>query len=156
MAAEDKSGWVERIANAVVQPLTSDDEIGSAWSVVHELRPHLDREGLIAACKAQRAEGYLAAGLFIDERCIGFAGYRLQTMLAHGRFLYVDDLVVTESLRGGGAGEQLLDWLLVAAREAGCGSLQLDSGSQRSGAHAFYFRCGMKISSFHFYRPLPT
>ncbi|MGQ0799413.1 MAG: GNAT family N-acetyltransferase [Pseudomarimonas sp.] len=137
-----------------MQPLFSDGEIASAWPVVSELRPHLDREALIAACKLQRAEGFLAAGLFIDERCVAFAGYRIQTMLAHGRFLYVDDLVVTESLRGGGAGEQLLEWLLVAARAAGCVSLQLDSGTQRTGAHAFYFRRGLKISSFHFIRPL--
>ena len=139
---------------AVVRSLQTDAEIGSAWTVVHELRPHLDREALIAACQAQRAEGFLSVGLFVDERCIGFAGYRIQTMLAHGRFLYIDDLVVTESLRSCGAGAQLLDWLKGVAREAGCVSLQLDSGTQRTGAHAFYFRRGMKISSFHFIRPL--
>ncbi len=156
MSAESKPAANRRVDNAVVRTLHTDAEIDSAWPVVHELRPHLDRDALIAACKAQRAEGFLAAGLFVDERCIGFAGYRIQTMLAHGRFLYVDDLVVTESLRGCGAGEQLLDWLEAAAKEAGCGSLQLDSGTQRTGAHAFYFRRGMKISSFHFNRPLPT
>lgn len=159
MSAESTPAASRRVAtelmeSAVVRPLQTDAEIGSVWPVVRELRPHLEREALIAAWQVQRREGFLAVGLFVDERCIAFAGYRVQTMLAHGRFLYVDDLVVTESMRGCGAGEQLLDWLQGIAREAGCVSLQLDSGTQRTGAHAFYFRRGLKISSFHFIRPL--
>jgi hypothetical protein len=44
----------------------------------------------------------------------------------------------------------VLDWLAGVAREEGCGSLHLDSGVQRHGAHRFYFRKGMSISSYHF------
>ncbi len=142
------------LARAELRLLDSAEAIASAWPVVHELRPHLDLLGLQRAWESQRDEGYRAVGLFDDEICIGFAGYRVQTMLAHGRFLYVDDLVVSESRRGAGAGEMLMEWLLEAAREAGCVSLQLDSGTQRGGAHAFYFRCGMTIPSFHFRRAL--
>lgn len=144
-----------RLADSVVRPLETADALASAWPVVHELRPHLDQAALIDAWTAQRGEGFRAVGLFLGDRCIGFAGYRVQTMLAHGRFLYVDDLVVAESMRGQGAGERLMEWLTTAAREAGCASIQLDSGTQRTGAHAFYFRDGMTISSFHFRRLLP-
>lgn len=144
------------LGRAELRPLDSSEAIARAWPVVHELRPHLDLLGLQSAWATQHAEGYRAVGLFVDEVCIGFAGYRVQTMLAHGRFLYVDDLVVAEARRGQGAGELLLDWLQEAARDAGCSSIQLDSGTQRSGAHAFYFRSGMTIPSFHFRRALPA
>jgi len=137
-----------------VRALESADELVAAWPVVRELRPHLDQAAFLAACQTQRVEGYRAIGLFAHDACVGFAGYRLQTMLAHGRFLYVDDLVVAESARGSGAGAVMLDWLIEAARREACVSLQLDSGTQRHGAHAFYFRQGMSITSFHFRRAL--
>jgi hypothetical protein len=40
------------------------------------------------------------------------------------------------------------------ARELGCETFSLDSGTQRHEAHAFYFREGMRVTSFHFALPL--
>jgi GNAT superfamily N-acetyltransferase len=83
---------------------------------------------------------------------MGFAGYRIQHMLAHGRFLYVDDLVTDVAVRGRGFGRILLDWLDAEALREGCAGLQLDSGTQRLEAHAFYFARGLRVTSFHFAR----
>ncbi len=80
------------------------------------------------------------------------AGFRVIEFLAYGKFLYVDDLVTTENARSRSYGKRMLDWLVGVAREEGCGSLQLDSGVQRHGAHRFYFREGMKIFGYHFSR----
>ncbi len=82
------------------------------------------------------------------------AGFRIVEFLAWGRFLYVDDLVTAENSRSEGQGKRMLDWLASLAREEGCGQLQLDSGVQRHDAHRFYFREGMKISSYHFSKVL--
>lgn len=133
-----------------IRLLDTADAVASAWPVVQQLRPHLDQGDLVAAWQRQQAEGYRAVGLFVDGRCVGFAGFRLQHMLAHGRQLYVDDLVTEQAGRGSGAGTRLLDWLKGEAQRLDCDSLQLDSGIHRSGAHAFYFARGMHISSFHF------
>jgi GNAT superfamily N-acetyltransferase len=118
--------------------------------VVRQLRPHLDRGDLIAAVQRQRAEGYRAVGAYAEGVCVAFAGYRIQQMLAHGRLLYLDDLVSDESERGAGYGRALMHWLTQEAQREGCETLQLDSGSHRLQAHAFYFRFGMRITSFHF------
>jgi GNAT superfamily N-acetyltransferase len=124
------------------------------WPVLRELRPHLDEAALVAAVAAQRAEGYRLIGAWRGQTPVGAAGFRLQQMLAHGRLLYVDDLVTLESERGTGIGKALLDWLLHEAQRLGCASLQLDSGTWRHAAHAFYFARGMHVSSFHFVRAL--
>ena len=138
------------LSNSEIRRLESAEAIASAWPVVCQLRPHLDQGDLVGAWQRQQAEGYQAIGLFVEGRCVGFAGYRLQHMLAHGRSLYVDDLVTDESERGGGLGTRLIDWLQGEAQRLGCDSLQLDSGTQRIGAHGFYFARGMHISAFHF------
>ena len=140
------------LSAAQIRPLDTEQDILDAWPVVQQLRPHLDSAALVAAVAAQRAEGYRCIGLFSGSRCLGFAGYRLQRMLAHGQFLYVDDLVTDAELRGQGCGRRLLDWLDAEARRAGCAGLQLDSGTQRQEAHAFYFGRGLRVTSFHFAR----
>jgi GNAT superfamily N-acetyltransferase len=70
--------------------------------------------------------------------------------LAWGRALYVDDLVTLESERSQGHGDALLDWLTEEARRRQCVVLHLDSGTHRHGAHRFYLRKRMHISSYHF------
>ncbi|MBD8528166.1 GNAT family N-acetyltransferase [Pseudoxanthomonas sp. CAU 1598] len=133
-----------------MRPLLSDADISLAYPVVRQLRPHLDRGDLIAAVERQRREGFRCVGLFVEGVCLGFAGYRIHHMLAHGRTLYVDDLVTEQNEHGNGYGTRLLEWLVELGRKDGCDQLHLDSGCHRTEAHAFYFRRGLRISSFHF------
>ena len=72
---------------------------------------------------------------------------------AHGKVIYVDDLVTAQGMRSRGYGETLLDWLYELAKSTGCMALELDSGTHRAEAHRFYFRERMTITSFHFVRP---
>ena len=48
----------------------------------------------------------------------------------------------------------MLDWLQNYAREEGCETFSLDSGTHRQEAHAFYFRERMRVTSFHFAKKL--
>ncbi|MDB5741198.1 MAG: N-acetyltransferase [Alphaproteobacteria bacterium] len=82
------------------------------------------------------------------------SGFRIQQMLHSGKTLYVDDLVTREDRRSKGFGETLLAWMEQHARAQGCETFSLDSGTQRTGAHKFYFRMGLPITSFHFARKL--
>jgi hypothetical protein len=47
-------------------------------------------------------------------------------------------------------------WLAVEACRAGCDELHLDSGvgPDREDAHRLYFNAGLRISSYHFQRPV--
>jgi GNAT superfamily N-acetyltransferase len=134
--------------------MVSDEEIVSTFPVMRQLRTHLDENEYLKKIKRMQRLGYrLAAAIEGREvRCV--AGFRIVDFLAYGRFLYVDDLMTAEDARSEGHGERVLDWLAGVAREEGCGSLQLDSGVQRHGAHRFYFRKGMSISSYHFSKSL--
>ena len=133
-----------------IRELSSDQDIADVWPLIRQLRPHLDRGDLIGAVTRQRSEGYRCVGVFVEGVCLSFAGFRIHHMLAHGRTLYVDDLVTDENEHGNGYGTRLLDWLIELGRSEGCDQLQLDSGTQRTEAHAFYFRRGLRIRSFHF------
>lgn len=80
----------------------------------------------------------------------GVAVYRMYENTFSGKQLYVDDLVTDERRRSTGVGRALLGYLEQKARAAEFDTLSLDSGTQRTQAHRFYFREGMVVTSFHF------
>ena len=123
-----------------------------------ELRPQYGDGAALAARidDVQRQEGYRVVASFEDgaQEASAATGFRLVESLHWGRGLYVDDLVTLPEARGRGHADALLAWLDEEADRLGCDSLHLDSGvgPERADAHRFYFRHGLRITSFHFAR----
>ena len=85
----------------------------------------------------------------------GLAVWRVHENTAIGVHLYVDDLVTDAGQRSRGVGHVLMQWLEQRACELSCVALVLDSGTQRTRAHRFYFREGMVVVCFNFTKELP-
>jgi len=128
----------------------SDEDLRRCFAVMKQLRPQYDERGFLSQVRRQHADGYRVAMAVEERHTVAVAGFRLSENLAWGRFLYVDDLVTDAQTRSAGHGARLLDWLRLHAVAAGCDELHLDSGVQRFGAHRFYLRHGMNITSHHF------
>jgi GNAT superfamily N-acetyltransferase len=90
----------------------------------------------------------------VDDAVAGLAMYRVYDKTHPGLQMYVDDLVTAATQRSTGVGRALLTSLEETARELGCVLLELDSGTARVRAHAFYLRERMQITAFHFTKPL--
>lgn len=129
---------------------TSDAEIEDCFDVMSELRTHLKREEFLETIRLMESEGFRLAYIEDNGDVVAVAGYRIYTNLFLGKNLYVDDLVTYASVRSKGYGEALIQWLRDKARDAGCRSYHLDSGTQRGRAHKFYFEQGFTITSYHF------
>jgi GNAT superfamily N-acetyltransferase len=140
--------------SAQIKLAQTSDEIARCFPVMAYLRPYLLAEEFVDRIRAQQAQGYLLACLEDEGAVVAVAGFRVTEILASGRTLYVDDLVTDESRRSRGYGKSMLDWLQEYARQAGCETFSLDSGTHRQEAHAFYFRERMRVTSFHFAKPL--
>ena len=135
--------------------LAEDTEaIARCFAVMSHLRPLVAESEFVPRVQAQRAEGYRLAYLEHEGAVVAVAGFRIQEMLVSGRTMYVDDLVTDERHRSQGHGKAMLDWLQGYARENGCETFSLDSGTPRQEAHAFYFRERMRVTSFHFAKKL--
>ncbi len=128
----------------------TDAEIQKCFDVMAELRTHLKRDDFLDTVRHMESEGYRLAYIEDDQELVAVAGYRIYTNLFFGKNLYVDDLVISASARSKGYGEQMINWLRDKARNAGCRSYHLDSGTARGQAHKFYFNQGFMISSYHF------
>lgn len=128
--------------------------LSDVYPVLAELRPHLSADALADVYASGHPQGLRFLAAYTGGRCVGVAGWRIMDTTSTIRKLYVDDLVTTASERSTGVGRAVLVELEARARDAGCTTVELDSGVQRVRAHRFYFRHGMAISSFHFRQAL--
>ncbi|MFG2340705.1 GNAT family N-acetyltransferase [Streptomyces yangpuensis] len=123
--------------------------------VLLELRPHLTEELFLSVLAEGQGQGLrFTAAYDTDGGCVGAAGWRVVATTSMVRKLYVDDLVTSAASRSTGVGHALLAHLEQHARAAGCTALTLDSGTQRTDAHRFYFRERMAVTAFSFEKPL--
>lgn len=140
----------------IVHEANSDADIRRVYSVMRELRTHIKSEDefLERVRRQQKQSGWRL--IFAEDTGVpvAAAGFRISEWLAWGKALYVDDLICLESHRGKGFAEALMAWMETKAREEGCGEFHLDSGTHRLGAHRFYHRLKLAITSFHFQKKL--
>ena len=127
--------------------------VGSEWltraeGVHRQLRPHLPVD---YAAKMARVLRDARMALAVEgDTVLGLAVYRWHENTFDGMKFYIDDLVADESRRSEGVGHTLIAHLDATARKLGMNGLVLDSGTQRTQAHKFYFREGFVITSFNF------
>lgn len=127
------------------------EELRACFTVMQQLRPHLpDENDFIKKVTRMRSENYALLVLWQEGIPVALAGYRSQENLIYGRFLYVDDLIVTESCRSAGYGALLLQKAEKIAGEKGCDRLVLDTGLDLALAQRFYFRQGMLTGAIGF------
>lgn len=135
------------------------------WPAVAALLVELGRPDAIGGPDeaALRAvfDGYIArpdAVALVAEtggRVVGFCDLEFRARLNFAEpQAWIPDLVVTESVRGSGAGAALLAEAERRARVRGCWGMTLESASWRTGAHAFYRRVGWTDSGLSFTKPL--
>ncbi|HET7833932.1 MAG TPA: GNAT family N-acetyltransferase [Gallionella sp.] len=127
--------------------------VGAEWlsraePVHRQLRTHLPVD---YAAKMTRVLDSARMALATDgEAVLGLAVYRWHENTFDGVKFYIDDLVTDEAYRSSGVGHALIAHLGTVARGLGASGLVLDSGTQRTRAHKFYFREGFVIPSFNF------
>lgn len=129
----------------------TDEAIAATFDVMHQLRPHLERDDYVPLMRRLMASDGLKLLALTDGGSVrAVAAYRVMNMLYCGRLLYVDDLVSDERVRSRGYGARMVARLKEEARGLGCNEVQLISRVIREQAHRFYFREGFGIECFHF------
>jgi ribosomal protein S18 acetylase RimI-like enzyme len=138
-----------------IKHIESEADLEASFSVMQELRPHLsDRATYKEQVARQRTQGYRLLAAWRNGAIVGLAGYRLQDNLLYGRFVYVDDLVVSAALHRSRFGERLLQAARQQAIALDCRHFVLDTGLHMALAQRFYFRQGLLAKGMHFVEPL--
>ncbi len=122
---------------------SSENDLKRCFTVIQELRPHLDVETFLKYCaEANNQDQYQILVAEDDGKIMAAMGYRFLTDLVRGRHVYIDDLVTTAEARSQGLGSLLLKKAEEIAVNGNCKSLRLCTGLDNAGGIQFYEREG--------------
>ncbi len=138
-----------------IKEIESPVELEAVFPVLKELRTELTYDEFLRVFEeASLRDDYRFLGAFEGIRCLGVAGFRVLHDYVHGRHVYVDDLVVTESHRSQGLGAVLLEAVEKEARVLGCEKIRLCTGTENHAGKRFYERHGWNLRAIVYKKTL--
>ncbi|MBE3025128.1 GNAT family N-acetyltransferase [Janthinobacterium sp. GW458P] len=141
--------------NYTLQHLEDKEAFQASFDLMRGLRPHIaNPAAYVAQLVRQSEQGYRLLAAWAGEHMVGLAGYRALENLLYGRFIYVDDLVVSSDLQRSGLGARLLTAVREEAMQRSCDHFVLDTGLHMPLAQRFYFRQGLLARGMHFTQSL--
>jgi ribosomal protein S18 acetylase RimI-like enzyme len=134
-----------------LKELNGKAEMLAEVEVMKELYPKLTVEKyeiMLNEMLPNNQYGQLAA--FENGECLGICGFWIGTKLWCGKFLELDNVVVSEKARSKGIGKLMTDYLEKKAEQLECTIMVLDAYTNNFGAHRFYYNQGFGPKGFHF------
>jgi GNAT superfamily N-acetyltransferase len=139
----------------IVRELTEKAEMLKYLSVMQDLYPTLTLEDYETDLTAMLPNNnYGQVGVFEGEECLGISGFWIGTKLWCGKYLEIDNLVVSSKSRSKGIGKLMFNYLNEKATKEGCSMMALDSYTANFKAHKFFYNQGFGPKGFHFIRIL--
>ncbi|WP_223700913.1 GNAT family N-acetyltransferase [Sutcliffiella deserti] len=135
----------------MIKRLHTKEELLAGYNVMKELRTHLTEVAFLEMYEKMEQEGYEIVGYYAEGKVVAVAGIIFLTNFYDGYHMYVYDLVTQRDARSKGYGDKLLSFIEELAKEKGCSTITLSSGTQRTEAHRFYQeKMGYDKTSFVF------
>lgn len=127
----------------VIIKANTHKDLERCYPIMKELRKDLSLEDFLYLYeKAHNSDGYEIVGIEDNGRILAVMGYRILYDFVHGKHLYIDDLVSTESQRSRGLGSKLLNFAEELAEKLSCRGLRLCTGVENELGKRFYERNG--------------
>jgi ribosomal protein S18 acetylase RimI-like enzyme len=133
---------------------TSLEEMMKAWPLVQAMYPDLTREGYENILQEAIRVNYRQIAFLKNDRCVGLVGLWVFPRVWVGVQAEIDNFIVDPSCQSQGIGKRLLEKCEETAKAMGALILALDTKSENTGSHKFYYREGFVIRGYRFIKPL--
>ena len=134
----------------VVRELIDKEEMLKNLRVLQDLYPSLTLSEYSSELDVMLPHNYGQVGVFEGDICLGLSGFWIGTKLWCGKYLELDNIVVSKTQRSQGIGKLMFDFLHKKALENDCTMLSLDSYTTNFNAHKFFYKEGFAPKGFHF------
>ena len=134
----------------VVRELIDKEEMLKNLSVLQDLYPSLTLSEYSSELDVMLPHNYGQVGVFEGDICLGLSGFWIGTKLWCGKYLELDNIVVSKTQRSQGIGKLMFYFLHKKALENDCAMLSLDSYTTNFKAHKFFYNEGFAPKGFHF------
>ncbi len=134
-----------------VREIKNIEDMAKLYDILRHMYSNLSYEDYLIMLNEMVNKGYAMMGVFIsDGSCIACLGYWIGYRLYSGKFIQIDNLLVTEQYRNKKAGNILVSRIKEIAKENNCNRIILDSYVENFSAHKFFYREGFVIRGYHF------
>ena len=133
-----------------LKELKSKEEMLQAYDIMLEVYPTLTLEEYSNELDVMTPHNYGQIAVIENGEIIGLTGYWLGSKLWCGRYLELDNVVVSKNHQKKGIGKMLFDYAKEKAEEHDCTMLALDSYSDNFEAHKFFYKQDFVPRGFHF------
>jgi len=133
-----------------IRELKTIEEMISQLKVMQELYPTLTEIQYYEMLSEMIPNNYGQIAVFDNDQCVGISGYWIGTKLWCGKYLELDNVIVSKSHRRNGVGKLLSDFLENKAHLNNCSIQVLDAYTSNFKAHRFYYNQGFSPKGFHF------
>lgn len=120
------------------------------YTLLLEVYPSLTLEAYKNELDDMLPHNYGQVAVYENNICLGLTGFWIGTKLWCGRYLELDNVVISTTYRSKGAGKFLFDYMKQKAIDEGCTMLALDSYTSNFKAHKFFYNQGYAPRGFHF------
>lgn len=133
-----------------IRILTTKQEMLANYNLLLEVYPTLKLNEYNNELDNMIPHNYGQVGVYIEDECVGLTGFWIGTKLWCGKYLELDNVVISSKQRSKGIGQFLFDYMEKKAISEGCTMLALDSYTSNFKAHKFFYNQGFAPRGFHF------
>lgn len=137
-----------------LREITSKEEMLKNYTILTEVYPNLTMEEYSNELDIMLPHNYSQVGLFEGEFCAGLTGIWIGSKLWCGKYMELDNVVVSKDFRRLGIGSQLFEFCKKKAEEEGCTMLALDTYVDNVESHKFFRAEGFEPRGYHFINAL--
>ncbi len=133
-----------------LRELKTKEEMLQNFELIQEMYPSITLEEYSNELDIMLPHNYGQAAVYDGETCAGMTGYWIGSKLWCGKYMELDNVVVSSKYRRRGIGQMLFEHMENRAKELECTMLALDSYTDNFEAHRFFYEQKFVPRGFHF------
>lgn len=134
--------------------LNTVEEMLQYLDLIQEMYPEMTLNQYENYLKEMLPNSYHQVVVMEGANPVGLSGYWINTKLFSGKYIELDNVIISQAHRSKGIGKKLSDWLIAKGKSEGCRLAVLDAYVENFGAHKFYYREGYVARGYHYVLPL--
>lgn len=125
------------------------DKMEVSFPLIHELYPEMTIENYRKMI-FEMTDNYGQLVVYLNGDVVGVSGYWIGTKLWCGKYLELDNVIVSSKARSKGIGKMMCEFLEKKAHEEDCNMMCLDAYTDNFKAGKFYMNQGFVPRGFHY------
>lgn len=133
-----------------LKELKTKEQMLQNFDLIKEMYPSITLNQYSNELDIMLPHNYGQVAIFDGDNCAGLTGYWVGSKLWCGKYMELDNVIVSEKYRRQGVGHRLFSHMEQKAKDLGCTMLALDSYTDNFSGHKFFYEQGYVPRGFHF------